>query len=82
MKFAVTISRKAGRPGEKLPQVLFFANGPKPDEFILAIVEVDGSDTHTIYLKQSFKNAPDFTATSVNYDIQDLIAKSEILYQK
>lgn len=54
----------------------------KPDEFILAIVEVDGSDTHTIYLKHPFKNAPDFTATSVNYDIQDLIADSEILYQK
>ena len=47
-----------------------------------AIVEVDGKDTHTIYLKHPFKNAPDFSATSVNYDIQDLIAESEILYQK
>jgi hypothetical protein len=54
----------------------------KPEEFILAIVEVDGSETHTIYLKRPFKNAPDFTATSVNYDIQDLIAGSEILYQQ
>ena len=54
----------------------------KPEEFILAIVEVDGKNTHTIYLKHPFKNAPDFTATSVNYDIQDLIAESEILYQK
>ena len=54
----------------------------KPEEFILAIVEVDGSDTHTVYLKHPFKNAPDFTATSVNYDIQELIAGSEILYQK
>ena len=32
----------------------------KPDEFILAIVEVDGSFTHTIYLKHPFTNAPDF----------------------
>lgn len=54
----------------------------KPDEFILAIVEVDGQNTHTIYLKHPFKNAPDFTATSVNYDIRDLIAESEVLYQK
>lgn len=54
----------------------------KPEEFILAIVEVDGSDTHTVYLKHPFKNAPDFTATSVNYDIQELIAESKILYQK
>ena len=54
----------------------------KPDEFILAIVEVDGSFTHTIYLKHPFTNAPDFTATSVNYDMQDLITVSEIVYQK
>lgn len=54
----------------------------KPDEFILAIVEVDGSLTHTIYLKHPFTNAPDFTATSVNYDMQDLINVSEIVYQK
>lgn len=54
----------------------------KPEEFILAIVEVDGDKTHTIYLRHPFKNAPDFTATSVNYDIQELIAESEILYEK
>ena len=54
----------------------------KPEEFILAIVEVDGATTNTIYLKHPFKNAPDFTATSVNYDIRDLIADSEILFQK
>ena len=54
----------------------------KPEEFILAIVEVDGKATHTIYLKHPFKNAPDFTATSVNYDIQELIAESEVLYQQ
>jgi superfamily II DNA or RNA helicase len=54
----------------------------KPEEFILAIVEVDGDQTHTIYLKHPFRNAPDFTATSVNYDIQDLVREAEILYQK
>jgi len=54
----------------------------KPEEFILAIVEVDGKQTHTVYLKHPFKNAPDFTATSVNYDIQDLVNNAEILYQK
>lgn len=54
----------------------------KPEEFILAIVEVDGKNTRVIYLKRPFKNAPDFTATSVNYDIRNLIAESEILYQQ
>ena len=53
----------------------------KPDEFILAIVEVDGTNTHTIYLKHPFTNAPDFTATSVNYDIQNLVREADIVYE-
>ena len=54
----------------------------KPDEFILAIVEVEGDNTKTVYLKKPFKNAPDFTATSVNFDIVDLINNAEIEYQE
>lgn len=54
----------------------------KPEEFILAIVEVDGDKTRTVYLKRPFRNAPDFTATSVNFDIMDLVAQSEVIYQK
>lgn len=54
----------------------------RPEEFILAIVEVDGKATHTIYLQQPFKNPPDFTATSINYNIQDLVKESKILFQE
>ena len=54
----------------------------KPEEFILAIVEVDGNATHTIYLRHPFKNAPDATANSVNFEIEYLIRDSEIIYQK
>ena len=54
----------------------------RPEEFILAIVEFDGQRTRTVYLKKPFKNAPDFTATSVNYDIMDLICNAEIIYQE
>ena len=55
----------------------------KPEEFILAIVEVDGgSPVHTIYLKTPFKNAPDFTATSVNFDIGELARQAERVYEK
>ena len=54
----------------------------RPDEFILAIVEVDGKDAKTVYLKKPFKTAPDFTATSVNYDIVNLVGDSEIVYQE
>ena len=45
----------------------------KPDEFILAIVEVDGTQTHTIYLRTPFSSEPDQAACSVNYEIADLI---------
>ena len=45
----------------------------KPDEFILAIVEVDGSQTHTLYLRRPFRAAPDTGACSVNYAIADLM---------
>lgn len=53
-----------------------------PEQFILAIVEVDADATHTIYLKQPPFDAPGMATNSTNYDIQDLIASSEIVYQK
>lgn len=50
----------------------------KPDEFILAIVEVNENDTKTIYLRKPFTNAPDQGACSVNYDIADLLLIGQI----
>lgn len=54
----------------------------KPEEYILAIVEVDGDRTRTVYLKKPFKNAPDFSATSVNFDITDLVKNAIVEYQE
>jgi len=54
----------------------------KPDDYILAIVEVDGQNIHTIYLKKPFRERPDFAATSVTYDIDELINSSEIILQR
>ena len=51
----------------------------KPDQYILAIVEVDGNDTRTVYLKKPFRERPDFAATSVNYNIDELVGASEII---
>ena len=45
----------------------------KPEEFILGLVEVDGTQTQVTYLRRPFTAAPDFTATSVNYEIAALI---------
>ncbi|MBQ7502586.1 DUF3883 domain-containing protein [bacterium] len=53
-----------------------------PDSFILALVEVDGRNTRTVYLRQPFKKEPDQGVCSINYNIKDLLQKSEILYQE
>ena len=47
-----------------------------PEEYILAIVEIDGESIATKYIKKPFKREPDFGATSVNYDIKDLLSNA------
>ena len=54
----------------------------KPEEFILAVVEVDGTQTHTVYLKKPFNIPLQFEATGATFIIQDLIKSSEIIYEK
>jgi superfamily II DNA or RNA helicase len=57
-------------------EILYSLN--KPEDFILAIVEFTGPDTHRVrYLRQPFQKEPDFGATSVNYDFADLLARSQ-----
>jgi len=54
----------------------------KPDEYILAIVEVDGTGTKTYYLQRPFRERPDFAATSVNYDIQEMIDGATVVLRR
>jgi hypothetical protein len=50
----------------------------KPDEFILAIVEVDGDLTDTPrYIIRPFTREPDFGVTSVTYGLRELLARAE-----
>ena len=56
-------------------EILYSLN--KPDDFILAIVEFTGEDTHrSHYLRQPFQREPDFGVTSVNYDLAEIIARA------
>ena len=49
-----------------------------PDNFILAIVEVDGDTAkEPRYIRQPFEKEPDFNATSINYNLNKLLACSE-----
>jgi hypothetical protein len=57
-------------------QVLTALN--KPDDFILAIVEVDGeSVSEPRYIRRPFQKEPDFGVTSINYDLKQLLAQAE-----
>ncbi len=50
----------------------------KPDSFILAIVEVDGDTAkEPRYIRKPFQKEPDFGVTSVNYNLNKLLAHAE-----
>src|SRR6266700_3239352 len=50
----------------------------KPDDFILAVVIVDGDEALPYYIQKPFTREPDFGATSVNYDLAQLLNKGVI----
>jgi hypothetical protein len=47
----------------------------KPEQFILAVVEVDGDIAKPCYVRQPFSREPDFGVTSVNYKLSELVAR-------
>ena len=50
----------------------------KPENFILAIVEVDGDTAkEPRYIRRPFEKEPDFGVTSVNYNLNKLLARAE-----
>ena len=58
-------------------EILYSLN--KPDDFILAIVEFDGDNSHKVhYVRQPFQREPDFHAASVNYKFAELLARGEV----
>ena len=51
----------------------------KPEQFILAVVEVDGEEAAKItYGREPFGRESDFGVTSVNYKMAELLAKGGI----
>jgi len=57
-------------------EILYSLN--KPDDYILAIVEFRDKDNHCVhYVRRPFRKEPDFGVTSVNYDMDELLAMAE-----
>ena len=48
----------------------------KPEDYILAIVEFRNGDSSVRYVRRPFGREPDFGVTSVNYDMEELLARS------
>lgn len=53
----------------------------QPEQFLLAIVEVDGARTHTVYLKHPFVNPPDFSVESATFNMAALLRQAEQVYE-
>jgi Protein NO VEIN, C-terminal len=50
----------------------------KPDEFILAVVLVDEDKGRpSVYVRRPFQREPDFGVTSVNYELEELLAPGD-----
>ena len=50
----------------------------KPEEYTLAIVHVDKTAANTPrYVRRPFQREPDFGVESMNYDLEELLARSE-----
>jgi hypothetical protein len=49
----------------------------KPDDFILALGLIDGDQVEVRYVRKPFVREPDFGATSVNYDLNALLAHAQ-----
>jgi hypothetical protein len=57
-------------------EILYSLN--KPDDFILAIVELLDAERHRVhYVRRPFQREPDFGVTSVNYNFAELLQRAE-----
>ena len=77
LRFIEVKGRVSGAPTITVTrnEILYSLN--KPEDFILAIVEFTGEETHNVhYLRQPFQREPDFGVTSVNYDFASLLLAS------
>ncbi len=77
LRFIEVKGRATGAPSVTVTRNEILRGMNMPDEFILAIVEVDGVARSPRYVRQPFRAEPDFGVTSVTYALRDLLARSE-----
>jgi superfamily II DNA or RNA helicase len=78
LRFIEVKGRMAGAPTLTVTrnEILYSLN--KPDDFILAVVEFDGDNLKQVhYIRRPFEKEVEFSVTSVNYNLPDLLARAE-----
>jgi len=76
LRFIEVKGRVTGAPTITVTKNEILYSFNKPDDFILAIVEFTGTDSHRVhYLRQPFQREPDFGVTSVNYSLAELLGR-------
>lgn len=48
----------------------------KPEDFILALIMVNGDKTRPYYVRDFFEREPGFAEVSVNYSLKDLLSRA------
>jgi hypothetical protein len=49
----------------------------KPDDFILAVGQVDDGLRKLVYIRRPFQQEPDFAVESINYNLQEILNRGE-----
>ncbi len=75
LRFIEVKGRVVGAPTVTVTKNEILTSLNKPDDFILALVELDGITTRVTYVRQPFSREPDFGVTSVNYDLGELLER-------
>jgi len=77
LRFIEVKGRAAGADTVTVTKNEILTSLNKPEDFILALVEFEGMDRHTVrYLRRPFQREPDFGVTSVNYDFAELLTRA------
>ena len=78
LRFIEVKGRVQGAPTITVTKNEILTSLNKPDDYILAVVEFQDDATDRVhYVRRPFGREPDFGVTSVNYNMAELIARSE-----
>ena len=71
--------KAVGQPTVTISKTQILTALNKPDDFILALVEVEGDAAREPrYIRQPFKRELDFGVVSVNFDLRELMERSTL----